>query len=105
MGASNTSKDASALEGALLQIREALGAKGGDFHQKFTTSLDLLEVALQCLIDNETISRLAVEVGAYNDKGKHFVYTFSLGTRKVQGKGGDIHEKTYLKQSVLEENE
>lgn len=97
--------EASALEGALLQIREALGAKGGDFHLQFTTSLDLLEVALQCLIDKDTISRLAVEVGAYNDKGKHFVYKFSLGTRKVQGKGGDIQEKTYLKQSVLEEDE
>lgn len=97
--------EASALEGALLQIREALGAKGGDFHQKFTTSLDLLEVALQCLIDNDTISRLAVEVGASTDKGKRYVYKYSLGTRKVQGRGGNIQEKTYLKQSVLEEDE
>ena len=105
MGASNTSKDASALEGALLQIREALGAKGGDFHLKFTTSLDLLEMALQCLIENNTISRLAVEVGASTDKGKHFVYKFSLGSKSVQVRGGDIVEKTYLKQSVLEEDE
>lgn len=97
--------EASALEGALLQIREALGAKGGDFHQKFTTSLDLLEVALQCLIDNDTISRLAVEVGASTDKGKRYVYKYSLGTRKGQGRGGNIQEKTYLKQSVLEEDE
>lgn len=97
--------EASALEGALLQIREALGAKGGNFHQKFTTSLDLLEVALQCLIDNDTISRLAVEVGASTDQGKHYVYKYYLGTRRVQGRGGDIQEKTYLKQSVLEENE
>ena len=105
MGASNTSKDASALEGALLQIREALGAKGGDFHQKFTTSLELLEMVLQCLIANGTISRLAVEVGASTDKGKHYVYKYSLGTRRVQGRGGDSSEETYLKKSVLEEDE
>lgn len=97
--------EASALEGALLQIREALGAKGGDFHLQFTTSLDLLEVALQCLIAKDSISRLAVEVGASTDKGKRYVYKYSLGTRKVQGRGGDIIEKTYLKQSVLEEDE
>lgn len=94
-----------ALEGALLQIKEYLGAKGSDFHQQFTTSMELLKVALQFLVEKETISRLAVEVGAYNDIGKHFIYKFSLGSRSERARGGDMVEKIYLKQSVLEEDE
>ena len=96
--------DASALEGALIQIKDALS--GGDFNLRFTTSLELLKLALQCLIDNDSISRLAVEVGASTDNGKHYIYEYSLGTRKVQGGDEDeCLEETYLKQSMLEEYE
>lgn len=99
--ATRTNDKEGALKSALRQLDALLEGAANNFDLQANICLGMLEKALVCLNANECLTRASVEVQALLESGKRYVRKYSLATRR----GEDLHEETYLKQSVTEEDE
>ena len=92
-------------KGTLAQIQEVFDKELGEFGDRTSIAVDLLEVSLKALVEMNLLSKCVVDVSGYTGEGKQKVLKYWLGTKEVEDEEGYCEDVPCLKQSRLEQDE
>ena len=92
-------------KGTLAQIQEVFDKELGEFGDRTSIAVDLLEVSLKALVEMNLLSKCAVDVSGCTEEGKVKVLKFWLGKKEVEDEEGYWESVPCLKQSWLEQDE